>query len=74
MVSIIFSPVLLDTSRITAFSPLFLANPLRSLNESLISATSFKKTTELSLLLIGKFNKSDLFSIRLGIVTLKLPV
>ena len=45
--SIIFSPVLLETSRIIAFSPLFLANPTFSLNESLTSATSSSLIKEL---------------------------
>ena len=62
---IIFSPVLFDTSRIIAGSPLFLAYPTFSRNVSLTSATSPNVITESELALIGMFNKSFLFSIRL---------
>ena len=68
-----FSPVLLEISRIIAFCPLFLAKPNLSLKESLISATSFRVTTASVVDFIGIFKRSSLFSIKLGIFKLKLP-
>ena len=69
----IFSPVLLDTSKIIAFSPLFLANPFLSLNVSLISAISPKVTTEDSFDWIGSFKISSKSSNKPGTRILKLP-
>ena len=74
IVSIIFSPVLLDTSKIIASFPLFLANPFVSLNESLISDMSPKVIEDSLSDLIGKLKISSKLSNKLGTLILKLPV